>query len=165
MSDPNAQPWFHGRISRDESERLLKQDSVQNGKYLLRESTSQLDSYVLSVCYNGNIVHYQILRNRDGTVGIADGLRFPGPIELVHHHEVNLDGLLTRLTTPCVKPVGVKAKVFRNITHDDLEVASRTALFEAARIDVCFSFSYYIDNCSFSEYLIPVTHTYSFAIG
>ena len=137
MSDPNAQQWFHGRISRDESERLLKNNLMQNGKYLLRESTSQLDSYVLSVCYNGNVVHYQILRNRDGTVGIAEGLRFPGPVELVHHHEVNLDGLLTRLTIPCVKPYGVKAKVFRNITHDDLEEASRAALYEAAGIDVC----------------------------
>ena len=138
MSDPNAQPWFHGRISRDESEKLLKETSVQNGKYLLRESTSQLDSYVLSVCYNGSVVHYQILRNRDGTVGIADGLRFPGPVELVHHHEINLDGLLTRLTVPCVKPFGVKARVFHNITHDDLDEASRTALYEAAKIDVSF---------------------------
>lgn len=136
MSDPNAQPWFHGRISRGESEDLLKQNSMQNGKYLLRESTSQLDSYVLSVCFNGQVVHYQILRNRDGTVGIAEGLRFPGPVELVHHHEINLDGLLTRLTIPCEKAFGVKAKVFQNITHDDLEEASRTALFEAARIDV-----------------------------
>jgi len=135
MSDPNAQHWFHGRISRDESEELLKENSMQNGKYLLRESTTQLDSYVLSVCFNGSVVHYQILRNRDGTVGIADGLRFPGPVELVHHHEVNLDGLLTRLTVPCVKAFGVKAKIFRNITHDDLEEASRAALFDAAKID------------------------------
>ncbi|XP_065069425.1 tyrosine-protein kinase SYK-like [Rhopilema esculentum] len=135
MSDPNAQSWFHGRISREQAEKLLNEHSTQNGKYLLRESSTQLGSYVLSVCYNGNVVHYQILKNRDGTVGIADGLRFPGPVELIHHHEVNLDGLLTRLTIPCEKPVGVKAKVYRNITHDDLEEASRAALWEAASID------------------------------
>ena len=136
MSDPNAQSWFHGRISREESEKLLKSGTVQNGKYLLRESTAQLDTYVLSVCYDGNIVHYQILRNRDGTVGIADGLRYPGPVELVHHHEVNLDGLLTRLSVQCQKPQGVKAKVYQNVTHDDLEEATRYALYEAAGIEV-----------------------------
>ena len=137
MSDPNAQPWFHGRLPREEAERLLKANSMQNGKFLLRESsTSQSGSYVLSVCFDSNVVHYQILRNRDGTVGIADGLRFPGPVELVHHHEVNLDGLLTRLTIPCQKPRGVKAKVYQNVTHDDLEEATRTALLEAAGIDV-----------------------------
>eukprot|EP00794_Sanderia_malayensis_P007957 gene7957-8815_t len=135
MADPNSQPWFHGRISRDESERLLKENSTPNGKYLLRESTNQLDTYVLSVCFDGSIVHYQILRNRDGTVGIAEGLRFPGPVELVHHHEINLDGLLTRLSNPCRKARGVKAKVYQNVTHDDLEEATRTALYEAAGIE------------------------------
>ncbi len=136
MADPNSQPWFHGRIAREESERLLRENPLKSGKYLLRESNNQLGTYVLSVCYEGNIVHYQILRHRDGTVGIADGLRFPGPVELVHHHEVNLDGLLTRLSLPCRKARGVKAKVYQNITHDDLEEATRAALYEAAGIQV-----------------------------
>ena len=130
MSDPNSQPWFHGRISRKEAEEKLKSTKQADGTYLLRESTTAGGSYVLSVCVEGKVVHYQIQRKRDGTVGIEDGPQFPGPVELVHHHEVNLDGLLTRLTIGCKRPRGVKAKAYQNISHDDLEEATRHALAE-----------------------------------
>ena len=50
MSDPSCVDWFHGRITRDAAENLLQKTAMVDGTYLLRESTSAVGSYVLSVC-------------------------------------------------------------------------------------------------------------------
>ena len=50
MTDPSTLDWFHGRITRDTAEKNLSKTSMQDGTYLLRDSTQQVGSYVLSVC-------------------------------------------------------------------------------------------------------------------
>lgn len=40
----------------------------------------------------------------------------------------NLDGLLTKLTLACSRPAGVKAETYKNISHQDLDDATRAAL-------------------------------------
>ncbi|XP_057299768.1 tyrosine-protein kinase SYK-like [Hydractinia symbiolongicarpus] len=128
MADPASLPWFHGRITRDTAEKCLHKTSMEDGTYLLRESTSQIGSYVLSVCKDRKVVHYQIQKQPSGMVGIADGPKFPGPVELVNHHKTNLDGLMTKLSVACNRLAGVKAKAYNDVSHDDLDEATRVAL-------------------------------------
>ncbi|KER32163.1 hypothetical protein T265_12862, partial [Opisthorchis viverrini] len=56
--------WFHGNISREDTERLLKHHS-HNGTFLIRYSTST-HKYVLSVIYNQMLYHYPIEELPDG---------------------------------------------------------------------------------------------------
>jgi len=128
MTDPSTLDWFHGRITRDTAEKNLSKTSMQDGTYLLRDSTQQVGSYVLSVCKDKKVIHYQILKQENGMVGINDGPKFIGPVELVEHHKANLDGLLTKLTIACSRAAGVKAESYKNISHQDVDEATRTVL-------------------------------------
>ncbi|XP_065679732.1 tyrosine-protein kinase SYK-like isoform X1 [Hydra vulgaris] len=129
MADPSLLRWFHGRITRDIAENCLQTTtSMDDGTYLLRESASEIGSYVLSVCKDKKVIHYAIQRQPSGMVGIADGPQFPGPVELVNHHKTSLGGLMTKLTYPCERPAGVKATAYKGISHDDLDEAIRTVL-------------------------------------
>ncbi|VDM16444.1 unnamed protein product [Hydatigera taeniaeformis] len=56
--------WFHGNISREDTECLLKHSGV-NGTFLIRYSTST-QKYVLSVIYNQQLYHYPIEELLDG---------------------------------------------------------------------------------------------------
>jgi hypothetical protein len=51
-------PWFHGKISRQETEELLHPRT--DGLFLVRESTSSTGDYALSVCFDKEVVHYLI---------------------------------------------------------------------------------------------------------
>ena len=128
MADPLFQHWFHGRISRQEAEELLARAGKQDGWYLLRESTASAGSYALSMCHNNKIIHYHIQRHSDGMVAIEDGKRFPGPVELVNHHQHALDGLLTRLTGPCNRLPGVPPKTFSGANQEHIKDAAIAAI-------------------------------------
>ncbi|THD23626.1 Tyrosine-protein kinase [Fasciola hepatica] len=56
--------WFHGSITREDTERLLKHQG-HNGTFLIRYSTST-HKYVLSVIYNHQLYHYPIEELPDG---------------------------------------------------------------------------------------------------
>ncbi|CAL8099188.1 unnamed protein product [Calicophoron daubneyi] len=56
--------WFHGSISREDTERLLKHHGG-NGTFLIRYSTST-HKYVLSVIYNQQLYHYPVEELPDG---------------------------------------------------------------------------------------------------
>lgn len=56
--------WFHGSISRDDTEKLLKHNG-QNGTFLIRFSGST-HKYVLSVIHNQQMYHYPIEELSDG---------------------------------------------------------------------------------------------------
>lgn len=128
MADPLFQHWFHGRISRQDAEELLVRAGKRDGLYLLRESTASAGSYALSMCHNNKIIHYHIQRHTDGMVAIEDGRRFPGPVELVHHHQRTLDGLLTRLTEPCNRLPGVPPKTFSGANQEHIKGAAIAAM-------------------------------------
>ena len=51
--------WFHGVLSRKEAEALLERYGKFDGLFLVRESVRE-NGYVLSLCYNGQMTHYQI---------------------------------------------------------------------------------------------------------
>ena len=51
--------WFHGKITRDEAEALLK--PWKNGLFLVRESQHYPGDYTLCVCINNKVEHYRII--------------------------------------------------------------------------------------------------------
>ncbi|XP_071853394.1 tyrosine-protein kinase SYK-like isoform X3 [Apostichopus japonicus] len=128
-SDPLNFRYYHGRITREDAEQRLRDLDCIPGSYLLRESLAKEGNYALSLCYGGIIYHYAIERQHDGFVAIKDGKKFIGAIELVLHHEQHEDGLLCKLSHPCLLPPGVNPRAFNDLSHRDME----QALFQAAR--------------------------------
>ena len=51
--------YFHGKITRDEAERLLKPS--QDGLFLVHESTNFPGDYTLCVCFQSRVEHYRII--------------------------------------------------------------------------------------------------------
>ena len=54
-------PWFHGKITRDEAEQLLKPTESKDGLFLVHESTNFPGEYTLCVCFQSKVEHYRII--------------------------------------------------------------------------------------------------------
>lgn len=93
------QPWFHGKISREEAERRLRSTSMPNGMFMIRERDG--DSFALGLCYNRIVYHYLLDKNSDSQLSIQDGRKFDNLIQLVDHYSRKADGLLCPLCDPC----------------------------------------------------------------
>ncbi|XP_042679006.1 tyrosine-protein kinase SYK isoform X2 [Centrocercus urophasianus] len=93
-------PWFHGRITREESEQRILVGSRNNGKFLIRERDSN-GSYALCLLNDGKVLHYRIDRDKTGKLSIPDGKRFDTLWQLVEHYSYKPDGLLRVLSIPC----------------------------------------------------------------
>ncbi|XP_048787672.1 tyrosine-protein kinase SYK isoform X2 [Lagopus muta] len=93
-------PWFHGRITREESEQRILIGSRNNGKFLIRERDSN-GSYALCLLNDGKVLHYRIDRDKTGKLSIPDGKRFDTLWQLVEHYSYKPDGLLRVLSIPC----------------------------------------------------------------
>lgn len=52
-------PWFHGKITREQAERLLY--PPETGLFLVRESTNYPGDYTLCVSCDGKVEHYRIM--------------------------------------------------------------------------------------------------------
>ena len=128
MDDPVRQPYFYGRISRDEAERYLRDHGYEDGKFLLRKRPMEAQSFALSLCHRRDVIHYHIQQHQDGKYGIEDGPRFISPVELIDYHRANQGGLLTTLTKPCNRPDGVEPKVYTNVNYSDVEAATTAAM-------------------------------------
>ena len=73
--------WYHGRISREETEALLRY--CEDGVFLVRDSIHFQGDCTLSVAIQGRIDHYRILRH-DGLLEVDGGdCSFPSLIDLV----------------------------------------------------------------------------------
>ncbi|XP_064617086.1 tyrosine-protein kinase Abl-like isoform X2 [Liolophura sinensis] len=93
--------WYHGQISRNASEYLLS--SGINGSFLVRESESSPGQRSISVRYEGRVYHYRISEDSEGKVYVTAEHRFNTLAELVHHHSIHADGLITTLLYPAPK--------------------------------------------------------------
>ncbi|KAM5192640.1 tyrosine-protein kinase SYK isoform 1-T2 [Mantella aurantiaca] len=93
-------PWFHGTISRDESEQLLLNGLKSNGTFLIRERDNN-GSYALCLLHDRKISHYRIDRDKTGKMSIPEGKKFDTLWQLVEHYSYKPDGLLRSLTNPC----------------------------------------------------------------
>ncbi|XP_071321905.1 tyrosine-protein kinase SYK isoform X2 [Trachinotus anak] len=98
-------PWFHGTITREESEPRLQNGSRNNGKFLIRQRDTN-GSYALCLLHEGQVMHYRIDRDRTGKLSIPDGKKFDTLWQLVEHYSYKPDGLLRVLTEPCPRPDG-----------------------------------------------------------
>ncbi|XP_077981371.1 tyrosine-protein kinase SYK-like [Glandiceps talaboti] len=134
--DPYNQKYFHGRITRENAEELLQGQGSSNGLFLLREKLNESGCYALSLCFNHAVYHYNLQKKKNGMIAIEDGKQFHGPVELIRHHQVHLDGLLTKLVRPCNRPPGEAPKMFENLSRDELQESFRQAAKDMGFSDV-----------------------------
>ncbi|XP_032528833.1 tyrosine-protein kinase Shark isoform X1 [Danaus plexippus] len=93
--------WFHGKISRETAEELLKEEG-EDGVFLVRESNTSPGDYVLSVLHQGEVAHYQIRRHReDAFFSIEEHTTVHGLDTLIQHYQGDSNGLVTRLAVVC----------------------------------------------------------------
>ncbi|KAG5867670.1 hypothetical protein JTB14_034124 [Gonioctena quinquepunctata] len=93
-------PWFHGKISRDEAENLLRPRA--DGLFLIRESTNFPGDYTLCVCFQSKVEHYRV-KSSSGRLTIDDEEFFDNLEELIEHYKNDADGLCTKLVNPLPK--------------------------------------------------------------
>uniref|UniRef100_A0A8D0H460 Tyrosine-protein kinase n=1 Tax=Sphenodon punctatus TaxID=8508 RepID=A0A8D0H460_SPHPU len=93
-------PWFHGKISRDDSEQRVLVGTRTNGKFLIRERDNN-GSYALCLLHDGKVLHYRIDKDKTGKLSIPDGKKFDTLWQLVEHYSYKPDGLQRVLTIPC----------------------------------------------------------------
>ncbi|XP_054843643.1 SHC-transforming protein 3 [Eublepharis macularius] len=79
----STEPWYQGEMSRKEAEQLLK----KCGDFLVRKSTSNPGSYVLTGLHNGQAKHL-LLVDPGGTVRTKDRV-FDSISHLINHHLEN----------------------------------------------------------------------------
>ncbi|XP_046873452.1 tyrosine-protein kinase TXK [Hypomesus transpacificus] len=98
-----ANTWFCQNITRSEAEQLLRKEGKEGG-FVVRES-SQPGCYTVSVFskalgLSGGIRHYQIRHSDSGQLYLAEKHVFNSIAEVIHYHEHNAAGLVTRLRYP-----------------------------------------------------------------
>ncbi|XP_056435907.1 growth factor receptor-bound protein 14 isoform X1 [Gadus macrocephalus] len=107
MALHQTQPWFHGQLSRDEAQRLIIQQGQVDGLFLLRDSQSNPNTFVLSLCHLQRIRHFQILPvDNDGEMfySLDDGqTRFADLVQLVDFHRLNRGVLPSQLRHHCAR--------------------------------------------------------------
>uniref|UniRef100_A0A3Q3VQP6 Uncharacterized protein n=1 Tax=Mola mola TaxID=94237 RepID=A0A3Q3VQP6_MOLML len=101
-----GQSWFHGRMSRDEAQRLITQQGLID-VFLLRDSQSNPKTFVLSLCHMQKVKHFQILPMDDeGEVlySLDDGqTRFTDLIQLVEFYQLNRGVLPCKVKHHCAR--------------------------------------------------------------
>ncbi|XP_065171923.1 tyrosine-protein kinase Abl-like isoform X3 [Atheta coriaria] len=93
--------WYHGPIARNAAEYLLS--SGINGSFLVRESESSPGQRSISLRYEGRVYHYRINEDAEKKVFVTAESKFNTLAELVHHHSMQSDGLITQLLYPAPK--------------------------------------------------------------
>ncbi|XP_061443933.1 tyrosine-protein kinase SYK-like [Rhineura floridana] len=102
--------YFFGNITREEAEDYLMQGGLSDGLYLLRQSRNYLGVFALSLVHDSKVYHYIIEREKSGTYAITGGKSHQSPVELIHYHSDEVDGLVCLLKKPCHRPPGVEPK-------------------------------------------------------
>lgn len=107
--------WFHGKITREEAENLLKPRT--DGLFLIRESTNFPGDYTLCVCFQNKVEHYRV-KTKSGKHTIDDEEFFDNLEKLIEHYKNDADGLCTKL----VKPLSKENDDLCIISEEELEV-------------------------------------------
>ncbi|XP_012907468.1 growth factor receptor-bound protein 14 isoform X3 [Mustela lutreola] len=107
MAIHRSQPWFHHKISRDEAQRLIIQQGLVDGVFLVRDSQSNPKTFVLSMSHGQKIKHFQIIPvEDDGDLfhTLDDGhTRFTDLIQLVEFYQLNKGVLPCKLKHYCAR--------------------------------------------------------------
>ncbi|KAI7796287.1 putative SHC-transforming protein 3, partial [Triplophysa rosa] len=91
------QAWYHGEMSRRQAEKLLLHD----GDFLVRKSTTNTGSYVLTGMHNGLAKHL-LLVDPEGTVRTKDHI-FESISHLIGHHRDNNLPIVSAGSELCLK--------------------------------------------------------------
>uniref|UniRef100_A0A803JZN7 SH2 domain-containing protein n=1 Tax=Xenopus tropicalis TaxID=8364 RepID=A0A803JZN7_XENTR len=102
-----SQPWFHHQLSRDEAQKLILQQGLVDGVFILRDSQSTHKAFVLSMCHGQKVKHFQIVPvEEDGdhffTLDNAQ-TKFTDLIQLVEFYKLNRGTLPCKLKHYCTK--------------------------------------------------------------
>ncbi|KAL4634763.1 tyrosine-protein kinase ZAP-70 isoform X1 [Arapaima gigas] len=103
-------PWYHGKITRTESERRLYSGAQPDGKFLVRER-DESGTFALSVIYGKTAYHYQILLDKSGKYSMPEGTKFDTVWQLVEYLKLKPDGLVTILREACLNPNSTMGRV------------------------------------------------------
>ncbi|XP_050975160.1 growth factor receptor-bound protein 14 isoform X1 [Labeo rohita] len=102
-----AQPWFHSKLSRDEAQKLITQQGLIDGVFLVRDSQSNPRTFVLSLCHTQKIKHFQIVpveENSELFYSLDDGhTRFTDLLQLVEFYQLNRGVLPCKLKHHCAR--------------------------------------------------------------
>nr|XP_031527042.1 cytoplasmic tyrosine-protein kinase BMX isoform X4 [Vicugna pacos] len=96
--------WFAGNISRSQSEQLLRQKGKE-GAFMVRNS-SQAGMYTVSLFSKamddkkGTVKHYHVHTNAENKLYLAENYCFESIPKLIHYHQHNSAGMITRLRHP-----------------------------------------------------------------
>ncbi|XP_007500943.2 cytoplasmic tyrosine-protein kinase BMX [Monodelphis domestica] len=96
--------WFAGDISRAQSEQLLRQKGKE-GAFMVRNS-SQAGRYTVSLFSmalndkKGTVKHYHVHTNAENKLYLAENYCFDSIPKLIHYHQHNSAGMITRLRHP-----------------------------------------------------------------
>lgn len=77
---PTSPSWFHGKITREQAERLLC--PPETGLFLVRESTNYPGDYTLCVSCDGKVEHYRIMYHAS-KLSIDEEVYFENLMQLV----------------------------------------------------------------------------------
>ncbi|KAM6100026.1 cytoplasmic tyrosine-protein kinase BMX isoform 2-T2 [Theristicus caerulescens] len=93
--------WYAGNISRAQSEQLLRQKGKE-GAFMVRKS-SQAGRYTVSVfskvpeSKKGTVKHYHVHKTPENKYYLAENYCFESIPKLIHYHQHNSAGMVTRL--------------------------------------------------------------------
>ncbi|XP_050997552.1 cytoplasmic tyrosine-protein kinase BMX isoform X1 [Acomys russatus] len=96
--------WFAGNMSRSQSEQLLRQKGKE-GAFMVRNS-SQVGMYTVSLFSKavndkkGTVKHYHVHTNAENKLYLAENYCFDSIAKLIHYHQHNSAGMITRLRHP-----------------------------------------------------------------
>ena len=90
------EPWYFGKFGRQEAEAILMKSHVENGDFLIRDSSRK--HYLAMSVRNGGIVsHYLIWPLQEGGFYIHFSTKFVSLRHLVAYYKRAASGLCTRL--------------------------------------------------------------------
>ncbi|XP_061419221.1 growth factor receptor-bound protein 10-like isoform X2 [Lethenteron reissneri] len=102
-----TQPWFYGHISREEAQKIIAQQGLVDGVFLVRDCHSHAKAFVLSLCHNQKVRHFQILPVEDdgqGFYSLDEGqTKFSDLCSLVEFYQLNRGVLPFRLRHCCTR--------------------------------------------------------------
>ncbi|NXP15121.1 BMX kinase, partial [Thinocorus orbignyianus] len=97
----NEPSWYAGNVSRAQCEQLLRQKGKE-GAFMVRKS-SQVGMYTVSIfskvseSKKGTVKHYHVHKTPENKYYIAENYCFESIAKLIHYHQHNSAGMVTRL--------------------------------------------------------------------
>ncbi|XP_043643754.1 tyrosine-protein kinase Shark [Drosophila teissieri] len=135
--DSDPMKWYHGSLSREAADDLLKQ-GYEDGTFLVRESSTAAGDFVLSLLCQGEVCHYQVRRHggEDAFFSIDDKVQtkiLHGLDTLVDFYQQAANGLPTKLTVPLIRdlpPHNTRSHGVTNLLHRATSKNESKVVFE-----------------------------------